>query len=136
MTEPQWAVIRDKRALKAYTVQLQAFKATDDPPRLENHRTLPHPLQWEWEAQRHVRALVQQYKAGDVVLLRLGPDADLWGAVHIRPKSNGARMVVSLEVMAVAKHMRGSRGNGPCVQPRQPAPAQAPPVRTGAGSKS
>lgn len=108
MTEPQWTVIRDKRALKPFTAQLQAFKATDDPPRLGNHRALPHPMQWEWEAQRHVRALVQQYKAGDVALLRLGPDGDLLGVVHIRLLSRGTRMVVSLEVMAVAQHMRGS----------------------------
>lgn len=108
MTDPQWAVIRDKRALKPFTAQLQAFTTTDDPPRLGNHRALPHPKQWEWEAQRHVRALVQQYKAGDVVLLRLGSEGDLWGIVHIRLLSSDARMVVSLEVMAVAQHMRGS----------------------------
>ena len=52
--------------------------------------------------------MVQQYKAGDVVLLRLGPEGELWGVAHIRLLSSGARMVVSLEVMAVAQHMRGS----------------------------
>ncbi|GAB3624199.1 hypothetical protein GCM10027418_22830 [Mariniluteicoccus endophyticus] len=108
MTASPWAVIRDKKSLRGYTRQLQTFTTTDDPPRLKNNRRLPHPMRWEWEAQRHVRCLVQQYQAGDVVLLHLGTEEEIWGVVHIRIKSSGARMTVNFEVMAVAKPMRGS----------------------------
>lgn len=108
MSDQQWIIIRDKGTLRPFNPQLQAFQATEDPPRLENHRRLPHPKPWEWEAQRHVRNLVQQYKTGDVVLLRLGPERDLYGVAHIRLLSSDSRMVVGLEAIAVAQHMRGS----------------------------
>ena len=108
MTEPDLVWRQLKTA--AETRPLQAFACTEDRPRTQGGRFLPHPKPWEWEAQRHLRQLSQHFKYGDLVVVGLRHDEPL-ACAHLLVDQEPGRLVgVFVAAAAVGRPVRGQGG--------------------------
>ena len=96
-----WSTIDNRRD----AIELQKFTCTVDRPRTPENCTLPHPMPWEWEAQRHIRSLFVHYKDGDHLVVGRRGGAVI-AAAQSMSRIEGEVLDVFIAAAAVAANVR------------------------------
>ncbi|GAA2531645.1 hypothetical protein GCM10010409_01460 [Mycolicibacterium diernhoferi] len=102
-----WECIVDRVAAR----ELQAFTCTSDFPKTPDGRKLPHPKQWEREAQSHLRECSKRLKNGDLLLVGRTDDQTIVAAAHLIFDTAPPLMEVHIGCLAVSVSVRGQGGS-------------------------
>jgi|SRR5699024_3707193 len=101
-----WRAITRRREL----VILQQFTCTSDRPRTPHGRILPHPRPWEWDVQRHLRALAHHLRPSEAALLGWRGD-HLAAAAHVIFTEDDDAVEAFVAAVAVSVAVRGEGGS-------------------------
>lgn len=106
----RWATITERREVKS--LPFQTFSCTEPHPKTPQGRKLPHPKQWEWDAQGFIRQSSHYFRPGNLLVVGWSlTDSEILAVAHLMPDVAAGRFSVHVGVIGVSTAVRGQGGS-------------------------
>ncbi len=105
----RWSTITERREAKKHP--FQTFSCTEPRPKSAQGRTLPHPKQWELDAQSILRRSSECLRSGSVLVVGWSEsNDDILAVAHVIPGSSGSLVAAHVAAIGVSTTVRGQGG--------------------------
>ncbi|WP_253783641.1 GNAT family N-acetyltransferase [Nocardia amikacinitolerans] len=105
----RWGTITERREVKNHP--FQAFSCTDPHPKTPQGRKMPHPKQWEWDAQGFIRQSSRNFQPGNLLVVGWSvDDNEILAVAHLIPDVSVVAFSVHVGVIGVSTAVRGQGG--------------------------